>query len=461
MSAPFIGIETGRRALRAAEAAMNTVGHNIANVNTPGYARQRAESYATDPYTTPSAENLLGALQIGTGAQVTRITQARDRGLDRQVRDSYAQSEAAVAQHDALSQIEGALGEPGQDGLNASLTRMFNAFHDLSVNAESGPVRASVTASAASVAAVFRQTASRIEDVAQGVSEQITRGVDEINSLAKGIANLNLEIRQVAANGDQPNDLRDRRTLLLDELSKKANTTVIEAADGTISVQIGGNVLVRGTQATSIAGIADLTTTGDLKGGALKGLVDAQSRVAAYQTDLEGLATTFRNQVNTLHQAGLDKNGDPGVAFFTGTGAGDLVVNPVVAGDSRRVAAAATPTPPAVFAVGNGENALALADLANKKITAGPISNQSLREYWGGTAATLGAEVAALASEIRGHEAFTGQLEARREAVSGVSLDEEMADMLKFQRAYQAAARLISISDELVGTLISAFGGRA
>jgi flagellar hook-associated protein 1 FlgK len=458
MPGPFFGVESGLRALRTAQAAMDTASHNIANVNTPGYSRQRVEYQVTDPYTVPSQWYKIGALQIGTGIQARAITQARDNALDGQVRAGYSDREALIAQQGALTQVEEAIGEPGANGLNAAMTRLFNTFHDLANNAESAPLRSAVVASAGTLTSTFRQVHERLQNVQEGLDTRINFGVSEINGIAKQIATLNTEIRKVLAQGDQPNDLRDQRNNLLDALAKKANATVIPAADGTLTVQVGGVALVRGTADYPLAGLSDLTANGDLVSGEMKGLLDARARVTVYQNNLDGLAATFISQVNTLHQGGLDKTGAAGVALFTGTGASDIAINPLVAANPDRIAAAAAPTPPATFAVGNGDNALAIADLAGKKITSGAVSNQSLRDFWGGAASTLGVEVKTLNGNVSGHDAFVKQLEGRREAISGVSLDDEMADLIKFQRAYQAAAKLISISDEMTATLINAFG---
>ncbi len=459
MPDPFFGVESGLRALRTAQAAMDTASHNIANVNTPGYSRQRVEYQVTDPYTVPSQWYKIGALQIGTGVQARAITQARDNALDVQVRAGYSDREAQVALQGALTQVEEAVGEPGPNGVNAALTRLFNAFQDLANNAESAPLRSAVVAGAGTLTSTFRQVRERLENVEAGVNTRLEFSVSEINGIAGQVAALNTDIRKVLAQGDEPNDLRDQRNSLLDALAKKANTTVIPAADGTLTVQIGGVALVRGTIAYPVAGLSSLTAGGDLVSGEIKGLLDARARVTAYQGSLDGLAAAFIGQVNALHQAGRDRTGAPGAALFTGTGASDIAINPAVAADPDRIAAAAGP--PAAFAVGSGDNALAIAALAGRKITSGAVSNQTLRDFWGGAAATLGVEVKTLNGSVSGHEAFVKQLEARREAISGVSLDDEMADLMKFQRAYQAAARLISISDEMTATLINSFGGRA
>nr|CAA9237391.1 Flagellar hook-associated protein FlgK [uncultured Armatimonadetes bacterium] len=460
MPGTFFGIESGMRALRTAQAAMDTVSHNIANVNTPGYSRQRVEFQVTDPYTTPSQWYQIGAMQMGTGVEARTVTQARDSALDLQVRRGYGDREALVAQRDALAQVEQAVGEPGPNGINAALTGLFNAFQDLAAGADSTPLRSAVVAGAGTLTSAFHNIDTRLENVERDLAARVGMGIAEINGIARQVATLNREIRNVVAQGDTPNDLRDQRNNLLDTLSKKANTTVIAAADGTVTVQIGGAAIVRGTLDYPLSGIDALTAKNDVQGGEMKGLLDAQARLVDYRGKLDGLAAAFRDRVNTLHRGGLDKDGQAGADLFVGTGAGDLAVNPLVAADPDLVAAAAGPVPPATFAVGNGDNALAIADLAKEAITAGPIDNKTLRDWWGGVAASLGVEVKTLDGGVASHDPFVRQLESRRDAISGVSLDDEMADLVKFQRTYQAAAKLISISDDMMGTLLSAFGAR-
>jgi flagellar hook-associated protein 1 FlgK len=461
MPGTFFGIETGLRGLRTAQAAMHTASHNIANANTPGYSRQRAEIAATDPYTTPSAGYPAGAMQIGTGVEARTISQARDAALDTQLRGGLADHEALLAQQGALQQIEDALAEFSDNGINGTLTKLFNAFHNLAANAESRPLRGAVAANAEAAANSFREVAGRVQDVADDVDGRIQAGVAEINDLATKVAALNLSIAKVVGMGDEPNDLRDQRNVLLDTLAKKANTTVTATGNGQVTVQIGGVAVVRGDKALPVAGIGALTGDGDLTGGELSGLVAARGRVAAYQASLDGLANTFRTQLNAQHAQGLDLSGNPGDAdLFTGTGAADLRLSAAVAADPGLLAAASAPTPPATFAVGNGDNALALAGFATRKLNAAPVADQTLRDFWSGTASALGVEVRALSDRADAAGAFTAQLERRRDAISGVSLDDEMADLARFQRAYQAAAKLISISDELTETIINGIGGR-
>jgi flagellar hook-associated protein 1 FlgK len=281
-----------------------------------------------------------------------------------------------------------------------------------------------------------------------------------VNSAAQQIAKLNTEIRKVVASGEQPNDLRDQRNNLLDDLSKKANLTVLPQADGSVTVQIGGTAIVRGGDSMAITDAAQLAASGDLTSGEMKGLIDAQAIVKTNLDNIDAMAKALMTTVNQVQQNGVDLTGTPGVAFFAGTGAGDIAVNPTLANDPGKIAASSTPVPPATFAVGNGDNAQVFADLGQTKVTTGPITNQSLRDYWSAQAATLGVEVSALNSNVTGQDSFVKQLESRRDSVSGVSLDDEMADLIKFQRAYQAAAKLISVSDEMTQTLLNAFGSR-
>ncbi len=455
-SGSFFGIETGLRALRTAQTSLDTASHNIANVNTPGYSRQRAERKAADPYTVPAANRRVGAYQIGTGVEAVSIQQARDYALDEQARVGYGDRAALLARRDALSSIEAVLGEPGKDALSAGMTRFFNTFQDLANDPESAAARRAALAGAAEVAGSFRQIRRQIDDIDAGLAASVQGQLGEVNGLAAQIAALNAEIRQLTAQGDQPNDLRDRRGLLLDELAKKVNTTVLPAADGTLSVQIGGAILVRGAFAEPIADVSELTATGDLRGGELRGLLEARGRIEQQRGELDGLANTFAEQVNALHQAGRDGTGASGLALFTGTNAKDIALNLEVAGRPERIAASGA----ASAAASNADTALAIAGLANRRVTAGPVRNETLRDYWSGVTAGLGAEVRALEQGADGADAFVAQLEARRDAVSGVSLDEEMADLVKFQRSYQAAARLISLSDELTEGLLATFGAR-
>lgn len=465
MPSTFFGIEIGQRGLAASQIGQDVTGHNIANAGTAGYSVQRADQAASDPYALPSSSDSAHGGMLGTGVIAGTITRARDQFLDSQVHDATSNQNLQTAQQTVLQQVGDAFGEPSDTGLNAALGKFFGSFNDLASNPEDAGVRSATVQSASSLAQVFQGVQARLSSAATQTSSKVGADMQTLNSYGSQIAALNVTIRQATAQGQEANDLMDRRDLLLDKLSALANITTINRPDGTVNVAVGNTDLVLGTASSTLSldGPNGLTARGDLKSGELAGLAQAGSAVQGYQSDLDHLAQSVIGQVNAQQAQGRDLNNQPGGAFFAGTDARTINVSAALLADPSKVAAAATPVPPATFGPGDGTNALKLAALKDQTvITPGdPLQNKTLQGFYQNRVSDAAGKAATAKTAGDSATASATQLGRQRDSVTGVSSDTEMVNMLKYQRSYQASARVVKTMDEMVGTLINdLFAGR-
>lgn len=487
MSSAFFGLNIAQRALNAQNMAMLTLGHNIANANTEGYTRQRVNIVSSLPYAPPSSTSGWGIGQIGTGADADSIIRIKDSYLDRQIRlQTSVQGEWSVLK-DGLEEIEAIYNEPSEDGFASVFNAFWESWQELSGDAESVSVRALVRERSANLATAFNTIATQLEAYQASVNEEIKVKVSDINSISTQIADLNEQIASVSALGQQPNDLLDKRDLLLDQLSEVVNFTTSGGPNNQLNVFIGGKALVRennsyeitafqetvptsldgNTKLVSVKWSADLSDV-DVKEGRLMGLVETRDdTVVDYYTRLDNLAKDIISEVNAQHQAGFDLEGNTGVDFFKGydamgkTNARSMALSDAIDADSRAIAAASVDPNLPTGGVGDGSNALAIVLLRRSVSRMNPLSpleGGTYDSYFNGTIAQLGAESQEAIRMDSNQQLLLGQLKQHQESVSGVSIDEEMSNMIKFQNAYNAAARFMTAYDEMLDRLISSTG---
>ena len=310
-----------------------------------------------------------------------------------------------------------------------------------------------------------------------GIASKINVTVDTVNNIAGQIAALNKEISLSVAAGQQPNDLLDKRGQLVDQLSGYVDVQVIDQKNtdtgkptGKININIGGYALVQDNTANTLPktimtdyNVLGLTTpTGDaipLRGGQLYGLVKATTLIKGYQSDLDTLAYNVVNATNQLHLNGYGLDGTTNNAFFAPLTAADgaaaaISVDPGVEADLNKIAASTPPTPPAQFAPGNGDNARAIAALVSNPV----IGNSSLDSYYNAKVAAIGADSKTFQQQTDNQDKIVSQLKTQQSSISGVNLDEELTRMLQYQRAYQAAARMINTADAFLDKIINGLG---
>ncbi len=471
MSSTFFGLEIGKRALDASQLALNVVGQNTANVNTPGYSRQVVQFTATDPFTPPDFEHGHPG-NLGTGVTISAVNRIRDAFTDKRVFGANAEQGSLGNLSDILSRVESAYNEPSDSGLGHLASNFFHSFADLSANPESGAIRATVRNQAETLVGAFHSVSTALDQIGPDITAKVAVKIGDANTLAGQIATLNNQIRTAIGAGDQPNDLLDKRGALINTLSGIVDVQVTDGRNaqtgkpnGEVEINVGGYALVQGDQSsplpttvTTTNGAIGLTTpSGDtipLRGGEVYGLAKASALVAGYKSDLNTLASSFISAVNTQHATGYGLDGVTGRAFFSGTDAQSISVDSVIKTDLNAIAAASAPIPPATFAAGNGDNARALAALDSAPV----INGFSLNAYYNAGVARIGADSRSAQTAGQNQEKVLSQLQAQQASVSGVSLDEELTRMLQYQRTYQAASRVINVMDDIVGRIINNLG---
>jgi flagellar hook-associated protein 1 FlgK len=450
----FSAIELLRRALASHQRALDVTGHNVANVNTPGFTRQEVVLASVPP--PGSLSRFATPLLAGGGVRVASLRQARDVFLDRQLRQARQSSAEWQARADFWSQVEAVFPEPSDVGLGELLARFWNAWQEVSLNPESLAARTSLVQQAQVLTDALRQAAQRLDQVRQHLDAVATGHVERVNQIARELASVNVQIARLEVSGQAALDLRDHREQLLAELEELADVTYSEADTGELLVYLQGRELVGpGGRSTEVAvglgpGGLHTFTWPDGEGlvvrrGALSAVLgERDTQLPELQGRLDRVAQSLIEQVNDLHDDGYDLDGNPGGPFFQGTDARTIRV---AFQDPRRVAAAGSwggDGEP-----GNGDVARRIAQLRGSDAIDG--------EY-----RTLVAEVGVRSQEARRQVAYqellADQVRLRREATSGVSLDEEMTNMIRFQHAYDAAARMVRTVDEMVRTLLDMVG---
>lgn len=455
----FQGLEIGKRALLSHQYTLQTIGHNIANVNTPGYTRQRVTISATPPEV-----STLGS--IGTGVSADDIRQIKDLFLGDQYREAAKSHGQWTYKQKTLSQIESVFNEPQDQSLNALLNQFWDSWSQLSTNSDSASNRKLVVTNAQQLVNGVNTLAQKLHALRASIDRDMTTMIDDINRLTSEIAQINAKIQVSEVGGQKANDLRDARDLLTDELAKLIDVRTVEKENGGTLVTMGSMILVDGDSQMPIVAkprndegqpvhdIAWKNTSVILqnRSGQLSGLMEARDKIIPQYIDqLDEIARTLVRQVNNLHQSGYDQKGNAGMAFFDPnfTSALTLRLTSVVTNDASRVVAASAPE-------GNNEIALSVSDLRNNKI----MNNGTLtiNDFYSSLVGTLGVEAQEAESFTENYELLIQQVESRRQAVQGVSLDEEMASMVKFQHAYDAAARVITTMDQALDTVINGMG---
>jgi flagellar hook-associated protein 1 FlgK len=484
--------------------ALSTVNHNITNANTPGYSRQRLDLAAEFAYTEPTPSQL-SAGQIGQGPVVQQITRSRDAFLDSQYRLANGKLGNNSAARDALQQIEGILNEPSTSSINTSLQNFFDAAQDMSLHPESTATRANYLQQAIDMVTVFQQQATQLQALRQNLvgdplvpssftTSQLSINVTDVNSKLAAIAEINKNIVSIKASGAQPNDLLDQRDKLLDDLSQIVDIQVTNYDNGQIDLSIGGEIMIKGVdQVDSLEAIQNpgpaptsddvpalvKTVNGgvtlndgagsEITSGKLKGILDmggndpTLSTVRGVLGQLNNLLDTIVTQINNLQAAGRDQNGNLApAAIFQANAAlnpGQPLsifhweVNPAVVADPSKVAAAIDDTTVAggFAGVGDGRNALAMAQLRDQTFAA---LGTGFVDYLNGTVSKLGIDSRSYQNSTTTQGNLVQSLDTQRQSVSGVNVDEETIDLLRYQRAFEATSKTVNILNEVYQTII-------
>jgi flagellar hook-associated protein 1 FlgK len=429
----FMGLHTSLRGLLAEQRALDVTSHNVANANTPGYSRQEAQLQATDALAMPTGDRL------GTGVDVVAYKRIRDSFLDLQFRAQNMQVGAGTARADGLDQAELRLSEPGDNGLAARLNSFWGKWADLANAPDSGAAKQALISDAKTLVTSVNALDQGLQTVASQAGAElgsITATGGQLQQIGKELAGLNGAIRDTQRVGGDPNDLLDRRDVLLDQLSSLAQVSVADDGAGSINVTVGGAgaPLVTGSALTWPAPAMSATPGGRI--GALMDLSSPTGTIAAFRADLATVAQTLTTQVNAIY------NPAAGADFFAYDAlTATLSLNPAVTAANVKAGSGAA---------SDNSAALALSELRGATGSADDLYSRFVTR--------VGTEVADARRTTQNASALSESISDRRQSTAGVSLDEEMTNLIRFQRGYQAAARAMSTTDTMLDTLINRTG---
>jgi flagellar hook-associated protein 1 FlgK len=507
MDYSLLGINAAVRGMAAAQTALNTMGHNVSNANTEGYSRQRVNVSPASPIPTPGFNTPVRLASLGSGTQINGINRLRDEFLDLQVRRENAVLGANEAFSQHVKLIEDVFHEPSETGLSSLLNEFFNSWHTLVSNPEAPGVRAVVRDQAATLANTLNDASQRLITQRKEIDGQVKNGLTDINLFTEQIAQLNVQIAEVQVGGGSANQLRDQRDLLLEKISKLVKVQTVQHEDGKVWVYLNGRALVAGNIQTPLdfrpnaeGGYSDIVFEGKVipqaeTGGAIGALMELRDQIIGrerFQTPLPGvaptpngilyrldtLADTLANEVNTLHRAGYLTNGDPSnLDFFVNMqdpnnplqpkGAGQIAVNPLIMDGTAGLELIATGGPPDpdpdldVSGPGDTRTAKLIAALRTKMTMGGTVSTgptATFEDDYRNFLAGLGVLGQSSNRTVANQQEVLNHLSERKEGVSGVNMDEEMADMVRYQHAYQASARALNAFDEILDRIINGLG---
>jgi flagellar hook-associated protein 1 FlgK len=447
-------------ALIAHQQAINVAGNNIANVNTPGYSRQRLVLTSGEPQ-----YSSIGP--IGNGLKAVKVERVYDRFIGHQMSQENQALGRWTAEKQVLQGVEIIFDESGAFGFNQALDEYFNAWQDLSMKPTGMNERQVLISRGETLAVSLNQKYANLQSAQVSIDTDIRGAVDTINQLSAQIADLNKKIVETETSKYTANEYRDQRDLALKQLSELIDINSFEDGLGAAKVTLnGGRSLIDGQEyhplstridATSglveVHWVQDDTTSVDISnniaGGKIYGWLETRDQtIQDYMDRLDELAAEIIQEVNDVHSVGYGLDGSTGNDFFTGTDASDIAVNTALVNDSNLIAAAADIN----SLPGDSSNAVIIANLQNKTVLNGDTA--TMGEFYNSLVSDVGNEVLQIGAYYNHQADMITQLENYRESISGVSLDEEMINLVKFQGAYDASAKLISTTDELIQTVL-------
>ena len=456
------GITIALQAVLAHSQALEIIEHNVANASTPGYRRQSALLATAVPSPIIASEHGIGAGQRGGGVTIEKIQRFNLEFFDARYRSVSSEAGNWSAQREVLSQLEPLLAETSDDGLLPKLDQFWAGWQKLATDPTNTSLRAVLLDDAGSLANALNRRSTQITQLRADQNLVVASQVNNVNALADQVAQLNTEISRVLSVGEQPNDLMDKRDLALDQLSELTGSVSFNQKNGEMMVSVGGHVLVMGletfklhTQPNAIdSSVVDVYWSDNQKlippSGKLKGTLEVRDTVMTSQlSGLNTLANGIITQVNALHRTGFGLNNATNMDFFAGSDASDIAVNPLLDNAS--------------IATSSGANQAGNSDIANqiaglKTFKGMQAGTATLNEFYNAQITDLAVTTQRATNNSYQHGLVSKALGDQRESVVGVSLDEEAADMAKAQKAYQAAARVLTAYDDLLDLVINRMG---
>lgn len=451
------------RTMSTYQSAIDTASQNISNAGNPDYTRQKVVF-----------ENEVAEKGNGVGVKIQDVLRIRNDILDSQLRKYQSSLSDSQKRSEVLKQIEAIISEPSSNGLSTFITEFFNAWDALSANPNSQQLRLTVIQKAQELSSRFKDTIDGFSEIQYMLQQDANVQVNQINDYLKGIYELNQRIYDAEARGTKANELKDQRDALIDKLSQIVNISVQKNEYGTVLVNVGG---VFGADQTNfnqfevkmvdgqlrLASKLDSNSLAYVNGGEFFATSDLLSnKIAAYKSAYEKLATNFVDQVNAVHTQGytlpIGGSSNTGIPFFGELNSsgkivnafvdGEIKINSAVLSDPRNIAASSV-----AGYEGNNEIATRIAELSKAKIP--ELDNQTFTENYTSIINSIAQEKVMSDNSITSNDLVVQNLKTQKASYSGVSIDEEMTNVMKYQRSYEAASKLVKIADELLQTILN------
>ncbi len=443
-------------ALEAQQAGLQTTTNNIANLNTPGYTRERPLLEEADPV-------IQNGMALGNGVDLKGIQSLRDSILELQIGDETQQQGKSQALVNAMSQVQ-TLFPDDTTGIGQQISNFFQSLNSLSTDPSDITLRQSVLSAANGVATAFNDAANQLSSVSGGIDLNVEQTVGQVNQITQQIAAINSQLDQVNSSSQDYGSFLDQRDNLIQQLSGLIDVSVINNGSSlTLTTKQGTPLVVDGksfalsTALDTSSGTQHVYTqdgtdiTAQISGGQLGGLVQARDQsLASVQTQLDSLASGFSQALNAAQAEGFDLNGDAGGDLFsTASGAGAAASMTVAITDPSLLAASSDGT------TGSNGNLANLSAVANQAVSNGLTPTQA----YANLVFEAGSTVSDGTTELNASNTMLQQLQQQQFSISGVSLDEEASNLLLYQRAYQAAAQAISTVNQMLQTAIDMKAG--
>lgn len=480
-------LSIGKTGLNAAKKSLETTGHNISNVNTKGYSRQRVEQSTNNPIVKH------GLIQ-GTGVRIDSIDRIHDPYVQKRLQKAQSDESYSGKRFSELSQVENIFNEIDRDGLNNVLNNFYNSFRELANQPDNETVRSVVRDKAQLAIRDIKRIRTSLDGLSRSIDNKIEGEIEDINTLLKDVSSLNKKIAALEASGNETGDFRDQRDLKILELSKSFRIHTYNDDRGNFNVSaVGVGTLVaggsfqelasRGSTKESSSNNMDGSTevflkerpankvTDRFKSGHFSSLIKVRnSDIKKLQDSIDEIAFEFANTVNGIHRRGFvnrpleakpdgsfptsDMKGPTtGLNFFkisnnVSGSASTIELSDEVSADLSNIVTAVSPNSP-----GDNRVSLAISKLQHEKFMNGGTA--TIEEHFLKTVGHVGIETGKAKLDSEQAEAIRTQIETIKERTSGVSLDEEAANMVRFQHAYNASAKVMQAANEMFDTILS------
>jgi len=447
---PFSSMGTAFSGLQAAQAALDITSQNIASVGMEGYSRQRIEQ--------TGARQSTNSWYVGSpgGVEVVGYQRLRDELLDRRYYDQAPLQGDSDTRASILGQVEIGFAEPSDHGLQNLIDKFFLSWQGAANAPTSTPSRQAVIDSASSLVQGFNQTSQMLSTTLTQIANEQNVHLGEVVRMTDQIAGLTNNIRATLLQGGSANSLMDQRDMILDKLAVLGNISVTKYDDGNIKVSFGAFDLITADTGAPVANTPSLVDLNTASAGtmyALRELSDSDPSVgviSGLQSKLDSIASQIAQLVNTQHKLGYDLSGNAGLDFFSGTTANSIQINTAIQSSPGLLALSSSAT-----AKGDNSNALLLTALVDQANTVG---TESINGAYGSLVSQVGTLVSQANNQSKIQTSMTNSVKDQRDSVSGVSLDEEMSNLIRYQQSYSAAARVISALDQMLEILVTRVG---